>query len=1050
MTMVFAAVLTPLAAQTTTAIISGTVTDASGAVVAGAKVDVKNTGTGITQSTVSDSQGRFRVPELRIGDYEVQVTQAGFQTIVRKGISLTVGSEAVIDVSLPVGQAQQTVTVEGQASQVDTTSAAIANLVEQRQMRELPLNGRNFTQLFSLAPGVQVLPANGGSFYGRQENYSISGSRPIGQLFLVDNTNFLTFAGHGTGSAATGSALGLEAIAEFQTLTNTYSAQFGGNGAVINAASKSGTNDFHGSAYEFLRNSALDARNFFDNYRQPGENSASVPSFRRNQYGASLGGPVQKDKAFFFVNYEGLRQNLGQTSVANVPDANAHNGFLPCATAGSTYTCNPATGLANVGVSPAVASTLALFPVATTLTSGGVGTYAATGNSITHEDYFLGRFDYNFSDTDSILARYVRDRASFRSPFSASSLPLYDEKDTTANDFATIEERHIFTPTLVNLARVSFLRPSEIAVRDSPSLAPLQFFPGRDDGRVNVTGLTNIGSFQLLPYNLTANHYVAGDDVIWTSGAHSIRFGVNVDTVHDNTSSPQAIGGTYVFQSLLNFLQGSAFTLTAPLEGHTDSFRDMHELLVTPYIQDEWKVSRRLTLNLGMRYEWAANPSEKRNKLTNVVDILSNTSFVSVPKAFQTNPATGNWAPRFGFAYDPFADHKTSIRGGFGMFNDVMYANIYLPGYWLAPPFTSATQRNPTFPLPFGSTTAPALPTAMQGLFYGTDATPYMMQYNFNIQRDVGAGMVLTAGYVGSRGVHLLVSRDYNPPVPVVGPNGERVFAQLVGGRVTSNARINSNFGFLQQRSPMGNSDYNSLQVSLNRRFADGLQMQASYTYSKSMDYGSAGGGAQNVGATQGIEDPFDASIDKGRSTYDRTHSFRLSSVYAVPFHGNPFVKDWRLSGIFSAVTGPPFSIFTGFDQAGLGIGNTQRPNLVAGYSGNPVLGNPNQWFDPKAFSLPAVGTYGNLGRTTAVGPGLTNLDIALARDFPIRAISEGFTAQFRAEAFNIFNHANFGLPNNSVFVSGTNGGGSLNPTAGQITSAAPSRQLQFALKLIF
>jgi hypothetical protein len=384
------------------------------------------------------------------------------------------------------------------------------------------------------------------------------------------------------------------------------------------------------------------------------------------------------------------------------------------------------------------------------------------------------------------------------------------------------------------------------------------------------------------------------------------------------------------------------------------------------------------------------------------------------------------------------------------MFNDVMYANIYLPGYWLASPFASATQTSPTFPLPFGSNTAAARPTAQQGLFYGTDTTPYMMQYNLNIQRSIGAGLVLTAGYVGSRGVHLLVSKDYNPPVPTVGPNGERIFARLVGGRVTSNARLNPNFGFLQQRSPMGTSNYNSLQTSLNRRFTNGFQVQASYTYSKSMDYGSAGGGAQNVGGTQGIQDPFDGSIDYGRSTYDRTHSFRVSSVYAMPFGGNILVKDWRISGIFSAVTGAPFSIFTGFDQAGLGIGNTQRPSLVAGRSGNPNQGNPNQWYDPTAFILPAVGTYGNLGRNTAVGPGVANLDVALARDFVVREISEGFTVQFRAEAFNILNHANFGLPNNSVFVSGTNGGGSLNPNAGQITNASPARQLQLALKLIF
>ena len=398
-----------LSAQSTTAIISGTITDASGAVVAGAKVNVKNVGTGITRSTVSNGQGRYRVPELLIGNYEVEASQAGFQSVVRKGITLTVGSEAVIDFSLPVGQSQQTVTVEAQASQVDTSSAAVATLVSSTQMNELPLNGRNFEQLLTLAPGVQTIPASGGGFYGRQDNYSVAGSRPVGEAFLIDNQNLLSFFGHATGSGSAGTTLGLEAIAEFQTLTNTYSSQFGGNGAVVNAASKSGTNAFHGSIYEFLRNSAMDDRSPFDTYIKPGNTSANPPEYRRNQFGGSFGGPIKKDKAFFFVNYEGLRAEQGVSSVTpNVPDVNAHQGYLPCSVAGAAFTCNTATNLAFVGLPASIAPIMALFP-SVPASPTGLGSLTEVANNITHENYVLSRFDYNLSDKDSIFARYIRD-----------------------------------------------------------------------------------------------------------------------------------------------------------------------------------------------------------------------------------------------------------------------------------------------------------------------------------------------------------------------------------------------------------------------------------------------------------------------------------------------------------------------------------------------------------------------------------------------------------------------------------------------------------------
>ena len=396
----------------------GTVTDSGGGVIPGASVQVKNIATGRVQEVPTDEQGRYTIADLPIGNYEVQASRAGFQTTVRRGITLTVGAQAIVDISLAVGQGQETVTVQADVSQIDTVSAAVSSYVSLKQINDLPLNGRNFTDLVALIPGVasgsQI--GNGGQnlLYGVEQNFSVSGARAEGQAYLLDSTNIQGFWNHGSGSGVMGTTLGIEAIAEFSVLTNTYSAQFGGNGAVVNAVTKSGTNELHGTAYEFLRNSALDARNFFDTVK---------PSFKQNQFGGSLGGPIKKDKLFFFVNDEELKRSLGQTFVALVPDANAHNGLLPCSVAGTTFACDPATNLANVGVNSKVAPILALYPLPTTQGNNGVGSIPQVDTQTGNENYLLGRIDYTISPKDSLFVRYVRDFGDTTMPFLGSPLP---------------------------------------------------------------------------------------------------------------------------------------------------------------------------------------------------------------------------------------------------------------------------------------------------------------------------------------------------------------------------------------------------------------------------------------------------------------------------------------------------------------------------------------------------------------------------------------------------------------------------------------------------
>src|SRR5580658_2415778 len=477
--------------QGANATLLGTVTDVSGAVVPNASVQVTNVATGVKQNVTTDSQGRYTVVDLIVGSYNVQASAMGFQTVVRSNITLIVGSQTVVDIALSPGQQQQTVTVDAQASQVDVVSSTLSSVVEQKQIADLPLNGRNFTDLIALAPGITTgngvgAPAGGANLlYGLEANFSVSGARSEGQAYLLDDVDIQGFWNHGSGSGVLGTTLGIEAIAEFEVLTNTYSAQFGGNGAVVNTASKSGTNVFHGSLYEFFRNSDLDARNFFD--------PPQIPAYRQNQFGGSLGGPIKKDKLFFFVNDEELRKVQGQTIPSFIPDANMHKGLVPCALA-PNLACSG--GLANVGVSPTAAPFLALFPQTTAVSPNGILEVPEVASNTGNENYFLGRVDYTADDKNSFFVRYVHDGASTVLPFLGSPLPpRWPEQGITGNHFATVEWRRLITPSLVNLLRFSFTRTkeadNEVNLNPTPTL---NFYTGHQNGGVSVTGLSLLGT----------------------------------------------------------------------------------------------------------------------------------------------------------------------------------------------------------------------------------------------------------------------------------------------------------------------------------------------------------------------------------------------------------------------------------------------------------------------------------------------------------------------------------------------------------------------------
>jgi len=1136
-----------------TGTISGTVTDSSGAAIGDAAVQAKNTGTAIVQTANTDSQGRYTIPQLGIGAYDITAAKAGFNTVDHKGITLTVGAQPVVDFQLPVGQQQQTVTVEGAVSQVETQTTAVGALVETKQVSDLPLNGRNYTQLLTLSPGVTQIPTGapgaGSTFYGNGQKYTIAGSRPSGQPYLLDDQDMVNFWNNGPGAGGLGTALGVEAIAEFQTLTNTYTPQFGGNGAVINASSKSGTNAYHGSGYEFLRNNDLESRNFFDNTVLPGATTSKPPTFRQNQFGGAIGGPIKKDKAFFFFNYEGLKKTQVISNVVTVPDACVHNAVVNsipgqaitgCALTGATTSTNPA-------AAAAVQNIMALYPLPNYLAEAGNGTGRATVEdpNIGKENYLLGRVDYNLSEKDTIFARYMLD---FANRDFVTNIPYWPEFDRTRDHYATTEWRRIISSTLVNVAHIGFSRTYEDAyVYGSPTVSggvaaqgsvstpaagilagtpstsglsagvhPLQFFnqtnPGsltyatttagigipREDGSIAVgNGVTTMAASSTLPFYLVPNKFQFGDDIIWTHGAHSITAGISVKRVQDNTWAPFVVGAQWTFASLATFVNGNPSGLNGQVSDtqapSADSVKDFRYWIYEPYINDQWKVSSRLTVNIGARY----SPTSLINQVGHVGEdllVAPYGNWVPVTQSTAVNPSLKNFDPRVGIAYDPFSDHKTSIRASFGEFHSVIYSRD--TNFWLEPPFLTDAQTptsvSPngtaaplTFPtpytnLPVNAATLTSIPTngslsCTNCNYYGVKSTPHQIQWNFNIQREVMANTVASLGYVGSHGIDLWAQEDFNTPIPFTGPSGRPTFDSgysTATNTLLPTARLNPSYGYLQMANTIADSHYEALQASLNRRFSKGFQLQVAYTLSKSIDDSSGTYGLDGGGATY---NPTNFSADRGLSNFSRTNNFRISSIYNLPYYGHGLVGEafgnWQVNTVYTYLSGAPFSVGTITNRLENSAGaSSPRPDAVAGcslYTGvspeQAATGTSSPWFNTACFTPAPIGVYGNAGRDTMIGPNLWDMDLALQKDWRVNKISEAFRVQFKAEAFNILNHPSFQNPNATVFNSQSGSaafaavqtnplaGTTANGSAGTISATNSSpRQVQLALKLVF
>jgi hypothetical protein len=1083
----------PTNAQVAGATISGTVSDQSGAAVPNAQVVIKDLGKQTTRTVDTDSDGFYSAPNLVPGNYEVRASAPGFATTVQSGIELTVGAKQSLNITMSVGRVTETVEVTSEAPQVELTSSAIGNVVNSTTVVELPLNGRDWSQLATLESGVSSLQTQittgftaprGNRGWGTQ--LTISGTRPQMNNYRLDGISIVDYSGGAPGSVL-GISLGVDAIGEFSVLTSNYSAEYGRtSGGILNAITKSGNNQFHGDAYWFIRDEGFDSRGYFDN--------AGLPPFHRNQFGASGGGPIRKDKTFFFANYEGFRQTLGNTTNNNVPTQNARNGILTfsdpsqfpsgcAALSGSTTQCK-------LTVDPKVTPYLAVWPLPNTGSlTGSIGRFSVVTSQIGEENFVTTRIDHKFSDKDSLSGSWFWDKATVSQPDNLDTVLL---GNTSFRLMVSAEETHVFSPSLVNSFRIGYSRIHPIQNLPLAGLSPVA--TDRTLGplggttvapQLTVSGLATYGgglgeaSFN----NQRWNSIQVYDDAFLTKGAHSLKFGFAFENMRHTPINVGGPDGSFVFGGLVQLLQNQPTSVKSPGQPTAAAMR---QNLFGGYLQDDWRVRPNLTLNLGLRYEMVAQITTADNRFISNLRNMITDSTPATGAPFIQNPSLHNFEPRVGFAWDPFHDGKTSIRGAFGIFDMLPLISEF---------FTTTTS---TFPyvtqFNVGNLVQGDFPGKMQqlisqgasnSLVYTTyEFNPhrnYVMIWNLNIQRQLTPNTTLTVGYVGNHGVHMFNrTDDGNSVLPTSLVNGQPLFP------IPSSANPQTNTtgikGPVQLGYWGGTALYDALQTTLAKKFSHGFQAQGSFTWGKGIDTGSA----------TGIPDPYSNSLAglfwfcdscrRGLSDYNIAKTLPITYIWDVPAPNNwggiaaHVLGGWEVGGIFTAHTGVPVSPLISGDPLGQNDTKPQDfPNLVAGCSPvNP--GNVVHYINLSCFTLPVStsttaalcqpfigngtlanpqfpGTcrnlFGNAGRNSIIGPGLVDLDFSLFKNNYIKKLSETFNIQFRAEFFNVINHANFETPidNNTIF-SQTGapiaGAGALD---GLSTTA---RQIQFGLKAIW
>lgn len=1022
--------------------IRGSVTDASGAVIANAHVMIENDATHVRSAVVTNSAGIYIMPDLIPGPYSITATAPGFSTVVQSGANLQVGAVLVINCMLAVGARTDKVEVSSTASTVELGTSELSGVIGEQRITQLPLNGRDWSQLATLEPGVSAVRGEWATDnrvqQGSGQQMSISGGRPWQNNYLLDGISINDYANGAPGSAL-GENLGVDAIKEFSVVSSNYPAQYGrSSGGVINAVTNSGTNVFHGSLYEFLRNSALDGSNYFD---------VTKPPFKRNQFGANAGGPIKRNRAFFFGDYEAVRQNLGVTQISFVPSQAARNGQL-------------STGPVPGGVDPTVAAFINAFyplPNGPLTSSGDTGKFSFAGSDISSEDFATTKEVIQFSPKDSLNAMFLFDRSNASEPDEFNNKQfLYDVN----RNIGTLEEDHVFSSSFLNTARIGINRVlaaegNTAAINPAAKDTTYGAEPQNYAPSVSVPGLANftggINGFSIHRY--WYNSFQESDNAFWTKGIHSMQFGFSAERIQDNEFAVAGPTGAFKFGSLSAFLTNQPKSFQGVLPGHL-SKRGIRETVFGLYFQDDIKVSRRLTANVGLRYEMATVPTEAHNHIANLVNLTDATTRVGGP--FFSNPTLKNFEPRLGFSWDPAGNGKTAVRAGFGMF-DV-----------LPLPYLFELETEFTYPF-FAQGTDAALPagtfeTGAYNLIAGNSKTlrggyvpqhpprNYVMNWNLNIQHQLGNGLTGMIAYVGSHGVHNATpSDDLDAAVPTLTSAG-LFFPVAAPGQDT---RLNTNFGRISGVLWSGSSEFNALEMKITQDMRHGLTAQGSYTYSKSIDTASTSVGSDAFSNSLVGMQWFYPSVNRGLSDFDLRHNLTAHIVWDIGgqldanTHSNmqsKLYRGWEFGTITQLSSGVPFNPILGGEPTGQGTTNAEDlPDRTCSQLTNP--GNPMQYIHVQCLAFPnPVNRYGDFRRNSAIGPGLVSVDASMVKN---TSIGERVNVQFRAEGFNVINHANFAPPIDNQTVFDENGNSVAG--AGQIDQTqTPAREIQFGLKVIF
>lgn len=1035
----------PAWAQTTTGSISGTITDESKAVLPGATVTITNTQTGAARTLTADDRGRYRAFNLPPATYSVSVELQGFSATSRKEVEVTIGSDVLVDLAMKVGAVSETITVTGEVTMLDTRATAVGGLVSTKQIAELPLNGRNFMQLATLQPGVVVSRGTARDFTGGYAGtqLSVGGARPEHTGFFMDGTNIADVSDKAPSSTA-GVLLGVDTVQEFSVQTHGYSAEFGrAAGGIVSAVTKSGTNALRGTLFEFHRDSALDSRNFFD--------VGDPAPFNRNQFGGTLGGPVVKNTLFFFGSYEGLRDRRSLTLSARLPNAQAHQGIIPV---GGVPT--------DVGVNAKVRPYLdLLFPIPDGRDFGdGTAELRHSHTDPTDENLIVAKLDYNLGSKDTLMARFSSDVSDNT---QSDNHPLFVEQVGTDTRYFTVQDQHLFSGNTLNVIRFAVNRTErddDLVTRDA-GLIPRSLYFTEDPhwGAINIIGLTQAGSTATIPVLYQQILTQVTDTFTVSRGNHVWKTGFDWQMYNFKGFSYSRYGGEMRFRNLREFLTlrrsatAEVDRFTGNLPG-TDTKRDLNQHYAAFFVQDDWRLSDRLTINAGLRYDFVTVPKEKNDQIAGLLrleDLESGPGGVTPGTPIFDNPSKKSFAPRLGLAWNPFGNDRTIVRGGYGVFYQPLTVSFYRgTAFRIYPYFAGVDIRQPPV---FGPGIQQVLaggisPNQVQKrseFIYWDSKQPYMQQWHANYQHDFGGGFVGQVGYIGSKGSNLPFYGDPNVVPSARGDDGRVRLIPGAGLRYPS-------WGRIRTRINAARSNYHGLVLGANKRFSNNVMFQSSYTYGHSNDTWSGGqiGGSDFDNGAGSATNWWDPEFEYGPSNYDIRHNFVFNAVYQLPFGANlngaagVLAKGWHIGGIFQASSGLPITPIIGFDRAGdlqSDADSVQKPDQVGPIS---YPRTAEQWFDPSAYLLPPAGTYGNAKRNSLRGPGLKVVDLTLFKNVPVGRV----TAQFRFEAFNAFNWVNLGLPSSSAIF---NTDGTYSPVAGRITSTAtPARQLQLGIKLIF